>query len=119
MLFDEVVLEHQRFDLGARDRDFDPRDRAHHRNCFCVVSAAALEVARDAALQVPRLTDVDDGVLRVEHAVDAGAMRQMRKHGRGIEGDLGRVGHGGTGKIVGLAAHDRTGPSRACAGARR
>ena len=32
VLLDEVVLEHQRFDFGARDRDFDAGDGAHHRD---------------------------------------------------------------------------------------
>ena len=86
VLLDEVVLEHQRFDFGARDRDFDARDGAHHRDGLAVVRAAALEVARDAALQVARFADIDDRAGRVEHAVDAGPMRQVREHGRGIEG---------------------------------
>ena len=35
VLLDQVVLEHQRFDFGARDRDLDARDRAHHRDRSC------------------------------------------------------------------------------------
>ena len=106
MLLDEVVLEHQRFDFGTRDRNLEPRNRPHHRDRFCVVRAAALEIASDAPFQVACFADVDDRAGGVEHAVDARPMRQVREHGRGIEGDCGLL-RGSNGFFHGFAAHDR------------
>ncbi len=77
MLLDQVVLEHQRFGLGARDRDLDARDRAHHRDGLRVLRAPALEIARHALAQVARLADVDHLARRVEHPIDAGLVREV------------------------------------------
>ena len=108
VLLDEVVLEHQRFDFRARDRDFDTGNGAHHRDGLAIVRAAALEVARDAALQVARFADVEDRAGRVEHAVDTRSMREVRKHRRAIEGSGRRLRRVGNGLQWRLAAHDRT-----------
>ncbi len=103
VLLDQVVLEHQRFDFGARDRDLDARDRAHHRVGLAVVRAATLKIARDAAAQVARLAHVDHVAARVEHAVDAGLVRQVTDDGIGIEADGDReIGVLAILRVVGL-----------------
>ncbi len=72
---DQVVLEQQRLAFGARDRRLDPRDlREHQRDPRLV--RALLEIARHALLQVARLADVERRAGRVEHPVDARAVRQ-------------------------------------------
>ena len=83
--FDQVVLEEQRFPLGAGHRRLDPRNlREHHGDPSLV--RALLEIARDALLQVARLADVERRAAGIEHPVHAGTMRQRRDQLARVEG---------------------------------
>ena len=84
MLLDQVVLEQQRLGLGVGHRDFDFRDLLDHRRGLRRV-VAFLEIGRDALLQVTCLADVDDLMFLVEHAIDAGLVRQRLQEGLQVE----------------------------------
>jgi hypothetical protein len=75
VLLDQVVLEHQRFDVVA---DLDPLDRlgrGHHLRHARVHVARVLEVVRQALAQVAGLADVDHPAVRVLELVRAGRLR--------------------------------------------
>jgi hypothetical protein len=81
---DQVVLEDQRLGLRARHGDLDGGHlRQHQLDARAVI--ALLKIARDALAQVAGLAHVEDLVLRVEHAIDAGLVRQAGDQGGGIE----------------------------------
>jgi hypothetical protein len=68
---DQVVFQQQRLGLGARHRGVDVVDAFQHQPDARTL-VAFLEIAGDALLQVLRLADVEHGICRVDHAVDAG-----------------------------------------------
>ena len=84
VLLDQVVLEDQRLGFGIRDRDLDVRDQPHHCGSLCRV-VRTVKIAGYALLQIPGFADVDHLVLRVQHAVNAGAMRQVAQQGFFVE----------------------------------
>ena len=69
------MLEQERLGFGVGYRHLDLRNLGDERRGLRLVDAL-LEVGRNALFQVARLADVDDLVLRIEHAVDARAVRQ-------------------------------------------
>ena len=75
VLLYEVVLEQQRLCFGIRDRDFYFSNRCFHRSRLGR-RLRTMKISGHAFLQVTRLANVDDLVLRVEHAVDARTVRQ-------------------------------------------
>ncbi len=72
---DQVVLEQQRLDLGVRDHHLH-RARLRHHAAQAVREVGGVDVVGDAALEAPRLADIESVALGVEHAVDARALRQ-------------------------------------------
>jgi hypothetical protein len=72
---DEVVLEQQRLGLGVRDRDFDGGDLRDQR-LYLGIDVPGGEVGADAVLKAARLADVEELVLRSEHAVHPRAARE-------------------------------------------
>ena len=60
VLFDQVVLEHERFELVAYLDPLDAVCRGHHRGGSWMLRRAIDEVGRDARTQVLRLADIDD-----------------------------------------------------------
>ncbi len=102
---DEVGLEQERLDLaGAGDELHLAGQRDHPRDALGV--ALSLGVGGDPLLEVLGLADVEDVALGVEHAVDAGRVRQM-PHLRRDElgpfeaGRVARAGRGGSGSSGG------------------
>ncbi len=84
VLLDQVVFEQQRLRFGVGHRHLDARHELHHRGGLCR-RLRAMKVARHPFFQVPRLADIDDLVLRVEHAIHAGAMGQRAQEGFRVE----------------------------------
>jgi len=88
MALDQVELEQQRLDLGGGDGHLDARDLPdEHLRLFPV--RAAVEIARNAVLKVPRLAYVEDRAVSPEHAVDARLGRQRREKGAQVERRFG------------------------------
>ncbi len=84
-LFDQVVFEHERFGLGVDDRHFDSRHLRQH--CLGLWRRVrAVKVGGDPLLEVARLADIDDLVLRIEHAIHAWTMRQAAQERLYLEG---------------------------------
>ena len=75
VLLDQVVFENQSLGLGVGDRDLYICDQVHHSRRFDGIMAA-MKIARYALSQVTRFANVNDFVLRIEHAIDARPMRQ-------------------------------------------
>ncbi len=88
VLLDQVELEQQRLGLRRGDRDFDARHLRQHRHRLVGVDAA-VEIARHAVAQVPRLADVEDPAVLVEHAVHARLGRERREERLQVEGHRG------------------------------
>jgi hypothetical protein len=87
---DEVVLEQQRFGLGAHDRGFQPRDARHHLP-DARAAVVLVQVAGHALPEVARLAHVQQAALRVEPAVHTGQARQGRHLGQQPVARRGRV----------------------------
>src|SRR4029077_4069634 len=102
---DEVVLEQQRLGLGVGDRDLDGRDLLHER-LHLGIDVARGEVRAHAILQAPRLADIEQLLLRPEHAIDAGALGERCEERLVIE-------------HPGLPTRPRAPPARAVRRARR
>jgi hypothetical protein len=81
---DQIGFEQQRFDLGARRDELHVRRLAHHLGDAIGVDAA-MRIVGDALLQAARLADIEHVAGFVEHAVDAGAVRQpLDEFGRSV-----------------------------------
>ena len=94
---DEVVLQQQRFGLGAHHGGFQPHDAVDHVADARAVQVAP-QVAADTLLQIACLADVEHGALGVDPAIDTGQGRQC--------GDLGQqlVARRGVGVDTGIGA---------------
>ncbi len=86
---DEVVLEDQRFGLGARDGDLEVGHLRHHHGDARPMVVLG-EVRRDALPEIACLPDVKHVAARAEHAIHPRPVRQAGNQRRGIEGALGR-----------------------------
>ena len=91
---DEVVFQQQGFGLGAGHGGIDAADAAHHEG-DAGAGNGALEIGRNALLQVLRLADIEHLALGVEHAIDPRQVRQGRQEGLGVEGRNCRPGRRG------------------------
>jgi len=69
------IFQHQRLKLGACDNDIEVRNLFDHGRDLRQM--LAVEIAADAVLQLFRLADVYDLVLRVEHDVHARQQREI------------------------------------------
>ncbi len=72
---DQIGFQQQRLGLGARRDELHVRRLAHHLG-DAVGMHAAQRIVADALLQAAGLADVEHVARLVEHAVDAGAVRQ-------------------------------------------
>ncbi len=72
---DQLRFEQQRLGLGARDHRLDARDLRDHRG-NARIHVDLEEVAPDALPEAAGLADVEQLVVRAEHAVDAGRIAQ-------------------------------------------
>ena len=75
VLLDQVVFEDQCFGFSIGHCYFDVGDQLHHRRRFHRI-VTAMKIARYAFLQIARLADINNFVLRIEHAIDARSVRQ-------------------------------------------
>ena len=76
MLFDQVHLEDQRFELRSNHDPFNVPDLADHLAGFVGVIRGLLKVRADAILEVDGFTNVNDGAIRIFHQVTAWFIRQ-------------------------------------------
>ncbi len=81
---DQVVFQQQRFSLGIGDRDFDFGDLLDQR-LNLRVNITRREVGADSVFETLRLSDVEQVMLGIEHAIYARAPRQRRSEFLGVE----------------------------------
>ena len=75
-LLDEIGFEKQRFRLGHRRHENHRRGQRDHP-CDTVGVARRPHVTRDALAHALGFADVQDGIVRSDHAVDARAFRSV------------------------------------------
>ena len=98
---DQLRFQQQRLGFGARDRRLDASDLRDHRG-EARVHLRLEEIIADALPEIARLADVEQLVVRAEHAVDAGRAGQRADESLAVEGGLG-LGTGHADIMVGRA----------------
>ena len=87
MFLDQVLFQQQCFGSTTGYRRLHVGNMRHKRCCLAIVERL-LKVARQAILQIARLADIDDVILRIEHAIDTGPGRDRLHEGRDIKGSI-------------------------------